>query len=351
MHAVLPEVKTRRLWLRRGAPEDFDAIHAAYSFPEVARMVATWPVPADPERTRRVCEALPVEEGIAGPILLGDTIIGNMGVTHKHDGVFGMGYGLHPDHWGKGYASEMGTDVISAVFARYPHATAIQAGVWSDNPASGRVLEKLGFRYTHTGFGYAVGREDVVEAKLYELTRAQWLAANPLHLETDRLIVRAFRSQDMRPLHQIVGQLDVARMTAAFPHPISLRETTDWALARKYKGHAGFAAGVFLKDGTLIGLTGISPAGASIMYAYHPDHWGQGYATEALSAFLLWAFEWFNIDQTTADHFHDNPASARVLAKLGFEKTGESLGNSKARLEPEPVIEYRLSRTRFESLS
>lgn len=345
-----PEVKSERLWLRRGLPEDFDALHEIFGFPQVARMVASWPIPADPDRTRRICQNLPVEDGIAGPMFLGDKIIGSMGITRNSDGTFGMGYGIHPDHWGKGYATEMGHALLAAVFSRYP-ASIVKAGIWSDNPVSGRVLEKLGFQFTHTGFGYGVGRQDAVEAKLFELTRARWLAANPLCLKTERLVIRAFQASDMHRLHQIASQLDVARMTAGFPHPMSLQEITDWAMARRYQGSAGFCAGVFLKDGTLIGLTGMAPEGASTMYAYHRAHWGKGYATEAQRALLGWAFEQFDLSQTTADHFHDNPASGRVLEKLGFEKTGEGVGKSKARLEPETVIEYRLTRTRFESLS
>jgi len=345
-----PEVTTQRLSLRRGAADDFDAIHAIYSRPEVAGMVASWPIPADPERTRRVCHPLPEREGIAGPILLGDEIIGNIGVTHVSDGIFGMGYGFHPDHWGKGYATEMGTAVISAIFARYP-AVAIKAGVWTDNPASGRVLEKLGLHYTHTGFGYAMGRQDVVKARLFELTRARWLAANPLHLSTERLEIRAFAAQDIYALHQMVSHLEVARMTASFPNPISLREVSDWAVARRYQGKPGFCAGIFLKNGPLVGLTGLAPEGKSVMYAFAPEHWGRGYATEAQSAFLAWAFDRFNLPEIGADHFHDNPASGRVLQKLGFQQSGSGMGQSKARLEPEPVIEYRLTRTQFESLS
>ena len=195
-----------------------------------------------------------------------------------------------------------------------------------------------------------MGRQNAVEARLYELTRARWLAANPLHLETDRLVIRAFRAADMHALHRIVSHLDVARMTAAFAHPISLQETTEWALARRYQGKAGFVAGVFLKEGSLIGLTGMAPEGASTMYAYDPAHWGNGYATEAQAALLRWAFERYNLTETTADHFHDNPASGRVLEKLGFKKTGEGMGQSKARLEPEPVIEYRLTRTDLRSM-
>ena len=80
------------------------------------------------------------------------------------------------------------------------------------------------------------------------------------------------------------------------------------------------------------------------MYAYDPAYWGNGYATEAQAALLRWAFDRFDLAETTADHFHDNPASGRVLEKLGFRKTREGVGQSRARAEPEPVVEYLLKR-------
>ena len=51
-------------------------------------------------------------------------------------------------------------------------------------------------------------------------------------------------------------------------------------------------------------------------------HWGQGYATEAARAMLTMA-RVIGHHRILASHFHDNPASGRVLARLGFRATGE----------------------------
>ena len=47
--------------------------------------------------------------------------------------------------------------------------------------------------------------------------------------------------------------------------------------------------------------------------------------------------------------FTDNPASARVLKKLGFVAVGEGLGESAARVDAYPIILYRLRRDDYES--
>ena len=51
-------------------------------------------------------------------------------------------------------------------------------------------------------------------------------------------------------------------------------------------------------------------------------HWGLGYATEAGDAFLAAARHSLRLKQLCAHHFLDNPASGRVLEKLGFRSTG-----------------------------
>jgi len=78
---------------------------------------------------------------------------------------------------------------------------------------------------------------------------------------------------------------------------------------------------------------------------------GQGIATRALRAILAHGFSKTSQDHVIADCFTDNPASMRVLEKVGFEKYGEDVGTSAARLEPAPLFLYRLTRTKFESLS
>ena len=169
-----PEIETERLILRRGAAEDFDAMHRIYGDPRVARMLASWPIPADPERTRAVCRPLPVDLGIAGPILIGGRIVGGMGCQRADEGdTFRLGYGLDPDFWGRGIATEMGAAIIDAVFARYRPA-ALVAEHFADNPASGCVLAKLGFESIGEGMGRSAARLEPAPVILYRLGRERF---------------------------------------------------------------------------------------------------------------------------------------------------------------------------------
>ena len=81
------------------------------------------------------------------------------------------------------------------------------------------------------------------------------------------------------------------------------------------------------------------------MFLFGKKHWGKGYASEAMAAFLPWCFRRYDLDRIDADHFADNPASGRVLEKLGFIKIGASSAESLARVEPGAVVLYRLSHT------
>jgi len=57
-------------------------------------------------------------------------------------------------------------------------------------------------------------------------------------------------------------------------------------------------------------------------YAVHPDHWNEGYATDAVDCLARYAFEERRINKLGADVYATNPASARVLEKVGFQREG-----------------------------
>ncbi len=63
-------------------------------------------------------------------------------------GIYEMGFHLRPAYWGRGLASEIGAAIIAYAFSAL-RATALFAGHHPANAASQRVLEKLGFRFTH----------------------------------------------------------------------------------------------------------------------------------------------------------------------------------------------------------
>ncbi len=76
-------------------------------------------------------------------------------------------------------------------------------------------------------------------------------------------------------------------------------------------------------DGRLIGNCGIRRAPdnddeAEIGYELNPDHWGQGYASEAAAAVIQFGLNDLGLQCITSWCIADNVASARVLDRLGF---------------------------------
>jgi len=79
-------------------------------------------------------------------IFLGGTgeLIGVAGLDSMADGEVELGYWIAKDHWNRGYAYEAARQMIEIARAELKLPRLV-AGYFVDNPASGRVLEKLGF--------------------------------------------------------------------------------------------------------------------------------------------------------------------------------------------------------------
>ena len=163
-----------------------------------------------------------------------------------------------------------------------------------------------------------------------------------LILRTARLVLRPLQDADWPELARIGGQPEVARMMASVRAPWAEADVRAWIARSEWRGRPGFRLAVCLPDGALIGAVGIGPeAVPSCAYFIDPAHAGQGYATEAMQALLADAIPRFALTDIEADHFADNPASGRVLLKLGFAKTGTGMGTSGARGGPAPMVLYR----------
>jgi RimJ/RimL family protein N-acetyltransferase len=143
--------RTTRLTLRHGWPEDAALLTKAIAHEEVVTKLsrAPWPYAlsdaeaflSQPRSERDAVFLILAHEGGDQPRL-----IGGIGVQAEEGG-FELGYWLTPSAWGRGYATEAGRAVLHA--AR--HALGVRrifARHFLDNPASGRVLIKLGFRAT-----------------------------------------------------------------------------------------------------------------------------------------------------------------------------------------------------------
>jgi len=150
-------LKTERLILRRARPDDVDAFHAIMSDPKAMRYWST-PPHATLDETRawvtNMAEDSPAErEDFV--VELDGRLIGKAGCYRLPE----IGYILHPDVWGQGYAREALAAVIAHIFATRD-LEKITADVDPRNAGSIGLLLRLGFVETHRAKGtWQVGDE------------------------------------------------------------------------------------------------------------------------------------------------------------------------------------------------
>jgi RimJ/RimL family protein N-acetyltransferase len=143
--------RTERLLLRPPWSEDADAMFRAIADEGIVRNLATAPWPYLPEHAAHWVGTERAPERPVSLIFLctGDAplLVGGIGIHDMPGGEVELGYWLARDHWGQGYATEAGRAVLA--FARETlRLERVVAGHFLDNPASGGVLRKLGFKPT-----------------------------------------------------------------------------------------------------------------------------------------------------------------------------------------------------------
>lgn len=144
-------------------------------------------------------------------------------------------------------------------------------------------------------------------------------------IETKRLILRRIRSEDAKDLHAVFTRADAMRYWSTLPHT-TFAQTEDWVYATR-TANPDFADDFVVElRGRVIGKAGIWDM-PEIGIILHPDHWGQGLATEALTAVIDDIFgRRPDLEQITADVDPRNGASLALLAKTGFQITGHAKG-------------------------
>ena len=163
--------RTQRLLLRPSWPEDAGAIHKAIADEAIVRNLARAPWPY------RECDAVQfaqLEHGTMFPNFLAmlrtegaPELVGSCGLGER-DGEAELGYWIARPYWGQGLAAEAAKAVIGVAKA-LGHKKLV-AGHFTDNPASGSVLRKVGFRpLGRVEPRYSAGRGREVSCALFEL--------------------------------------------------------------------------------------------------------------------------------------------------------------------------------------
>lgn len=332
-------IETERLRLRPLQTQDLDRIVTLANNLDVTRWLTVVPYPYthhDAEEFLQIAQ----NDHVWAVCLLDELI----GVIGKHGAE--IGYWLGQEYWGHGYMTEAALAIVQDHFSR-PSAGVLTSGYFIDNDRSSAVLRKLGFSNLGTPVptqSAATGTD--MPLQKMALTPEQWHFLHPLTLHGDGLVIAPVIFNDADALYEIFKHKKVAENMASFDHPLDMSAINERIETGRWKGAGN---GWFkIEDSTenvvgAIGFHTISDGLAGIGYATHPDAWGQGIMTRAVAIFTKFLFARYGFAAIEAEHFVDNPASGKVLIKNGFEKHGESMGKSKARLEPAPVNIYRLA--------
>lgn len=148
-------------------------------------------------------------------------------------------------------------------------------------------------------------------------------------LTTQRLLLRPLALSDAKDVQRLAGHPLVADTTLSIPHPYPNGCAELWI-----QRHPGQWAGdkeahwaiTLRESGQLVGVIGLiiqrDHRRAEIGYWVGADYWGKGYCTEAAREVVGYAFHKMRLHRVVGRHFARNPASGRVMQKIGMTYEG-----------------------------
>lgn len=221
------------------------------------------------------------------------------------DGSVEIGYGLLPQYWGNGYATEA---IIAAVewAIKQPGVKRIEAETDPDNAASQRVLQKAGFFPTG-----AIGEEG---------PRFVWNG-----FLTERLIIRHWKESDAGSLFEYAKDPAVGPI-AGWPVHTSIENSLE--IIRNVLSADETYAVCLKEDNRAIGSIGLIPPQQShtvvketeieVGYWIGVPFWGNGYIPEAVKRLQKHAFEDLGCTAMWCGYYDGNEKSKRCQEKCGF---------------------------------
>jgi|WetSurMetagenome_2_1015567.scaffolds.fasta_scaffold179129_2 [ribosomal protein S5]-alanine N-acetyltransferase len=148
-------------------------------------------------------------------------------------------------------------------------------------------------------------------------------------LETERLVLRPYMLADASSVQRMCGDPAIAATTLAIPHPYPDGAAEKWISthAENFRQGIEVTLAITLKpDGQVVGSIALSVnkdhRRGELGYMVAQEHWNRGYCTEAARALMSYGFNDHGLNRIQAMHFPRNPASGRVMEKLGMTREG-----------------------------
>jgi RimJ/RimL family protein N-acetyltransferase len=170
-------------------------------------------------------------------------------------------------------------------------------------------------------------------------------------IETERLLIRPFAADDFEAVLAIYSRPDIARYLYWEPRgPEEVRrvlEEKSGMSAIAAEGD-GLSLAVVRRDtGALIGEVSLfwqsdAHRQGELGFIVHPDHGGQGFATEATEAMLALGFEGLGLHRIFGNADARNAASARLMERLGMRREAHLIENEFVKGEWQSELDYAI---------
>jgi RimJ/RimL family protein N-acetyltransferase len=154
-------------------------------------------------------------------------------------------------------------------------------------------------------------------------------------------------TEDASRVYEIQSNWHVARMLRMALFPPTPDDIGRWLslVEGEWISGTAYRFAVVLEQHTVgcVDIDAISESTGELGYWLDEAYWGRGIAYEAAEALLGFAFETVGLKRLTSGHAIDNPASGRVLTKLGFRWTGDAKLWSRSQQEEIVQRQYELA--------
>lgn len=171
-------------------------------------------------------------------------------------------------------------------------------------------------------------------------------------LLTKRLTLRQLELRDAEAIERLAGEKDVADTTLGIPHPYPPGSAVTFINARReaaVRGDGYSFAITLTEDKAFLGVVGLhvdkAYNKAELAYWIGKPYWRTGYCTEAASRVIRFAFDELELNRVFAAAMTRNPASYKVMEKVGMHHEGILRNHIRKGDSYEDLTYYGLLRT------
>ncbi|MBN2134117.1 MAG: GNAT family N-acetyltransferase [Acidobacteria bacterium] len=171
---------------------------------------------------------------------------------------------------------------------------------------------------------------------------------------TERLLLRELQMDDVNSIQEIGNAYEIADTTINIPYPYTLEAAEEWIkkVLNPNKSTKDYIFAITRRpESAIIGVIGIMPdyqhLRAEIGYWLGLKYWNKGYCTEAAEAALDFCFTKLQMRRAFAQCFARNPASSRVIEKIGMKYEGRLRNHILKWDKPEDMLIYGILRAEW----